>query len=402
MPLEAVTRGEIVDRIMVRILGRDAALTDFTVISTLRIIVEEAIAEEFAALNDGLVRAQRRRFIDTAEGADLDRLLADFGLTRPAAIAAYGNCTFTVSQASVVPQGAIVRTTAGQQYRVLRNPIPDGAGEPEGDWAILDTREIPVEAIAAGTAGNCAAGTIVSAQGINHITSVTNASPFINGRNALRDDEFRQFFKDFLVGLKRSPRGALLHHVRTFTDPLSGRRVHSAALQEWDGTTLLDAGARSVALKLFIDEGVAIGAHGIGTADSALVAAVQRLVDGADTEEEQGYRGGGIPTAVEPARALAVPVIGTIDIDSAYNVESIKVAALDALLRFFAALPVAGTTPTGGVQGQFSRAHMIRSVLDVPGVLAAAFTQPVSDIAVPHGYKAIALDGGIDITGRVA
>ncbi|MEO8603375.1 MAG: baseplate J/gp47 family protein, partial [bacterium] len=134
MPLQLPTRREQRARAFLRMLGEDVALTDLTQIAAVRVFYEEACIEEWQALYAGLLREERDWFIQTAQGAALERRIADFGLARPAAQVASGYVTLTVSaDGTVIPAGTALETaptdgTEPKRYAVLANPdIPGGA-----------------------------------------------------------------------------------------------------------------------------------------------------------------------------------------------------------------------------------------------------------------------------------
>lgn len=394
MPVEFATKQDIVDRIVLRLIGRSIPLTDLTDISTVRILIEEMIAEELATLNAGLARSVRRWFVQTATGADLDRRLADYGLVRPGAVAAYGQVAVAVADETLVAAGTVVRTEPSdggtpRRYRVAANPEPAN-DEPGASWKVTDSRLIDVVAVEAGSAGNVASHLIrVAENPIDNLLELDNPTPILNGRDGMSDEEFRQYFKNWWLSLARGTAGALLFGIQQYVDP-NGRRVHSAAIEEWGGSTLLDAGGGPVALKVYIEEGASQGQPGLALASSALVSAVQRLVDGSDGAG--GLRAAGVPTAVVAARALSVPVAVKVDVDRAYNAQSVTAQVRERVLAHFANIPVAGQTVRGDEQGQFSFARLVNVVEDTPGVLRSQFTSPRTDIGVPTGQKIVCQD----------
>lgn len=386
MPLVRPTRREQRDRAVLRMLGADVALSDLTQISVFRILYEEAFIEEWQALWDGLEGAVRSWYIDPrgATGADLDRRLNDFGIERPAARAASGALTVTVeADGVVIPAGAAVETaTAGTEptrYTVL--PNPDAA---DGAW-LLDQPggTVRIAALTPGAAGNTPANTItVLRTGISGVVGVTNAVPLINGRDQAGDDEFRQYFRDYLSALTRGPRDAIIFAIENFVDEDGSRPVHSVALVEWGGQTLLNiSGDRAVALAIYIEDGT-------GGASSALVQSIQRLVDG-DDSEGSGLRAAGVPTEVRSAAVLPVDVAVQIDAERTANPFTVQQAVDNAIREYLARLPVGGQLITGELQGQLVFAQLFRRVMNVPGVLRAQFQSPLADVPVPIGRKAM-------------
>lgn len=394
MPVYAPTATEIEQRIVLRLLGGQIPLTDLTDISTLRQLVRGMIVDEYASLWRGLVESQRDWFIGTAAGAALDRRLADYGLTRPGAVDAYGSVQVTVSQASSLAAGAVFRTdpddgSAPKRYRV-REATPL-------DWG---TNIVEVIAEASGAAGNTAGGTVTRADvSILGLVSITNPAPIANGRDGATDDEFRLYWRNWLRSLTRGTRGALLAAVTGYTDPTTGRRVHSAALEEWGGVGMLESNGRAVALKLYLDEGSGAPSQGGATAGAQLVSAVQRLVDGDDASETAGLRAAGVPTVVEPARALFVDVTMQLDVDGSSSVSATERAVRDQVYIHFSNIPVSGVRATGEFQGQFSLARLFAALVRVPGVVRVVLLQPSTDLPVQPGYKLV--PGAVALNTRV-
>jgi len=407
MTLVAPTQRDIVRRIQMRLLGDPVAVTDLTLISTLRILIEQMYGPEFFLLWAGLVRAQTEWFIQSATGDNLRRRLRDFNMPDlPGPSAAYGPVEVTTDAATNIPVGTILRTdptdpSARKQYRVVSNPAPEESlGEGDGSWRVDGTRAIDVMAVEAGASGNVAAGLITAAEtSVAHFVSCANPGPILNGRDAPTDADVRQLWYDYLASLTRGTRPALAAGLRRFVGP-DGRRVHSAAFEEWGGSTLL-AGETPVALKIYVDEGASLGGYGQALATPGLVNAIQRWVDGSDTDADSGWRADGVPTAVVPAMGFPVAVAATLDVDARYPVSAVVSNARNAILGFFAELPVAGIDRAGALQGQFSLARLFRSIEDVAGVLRTTLETPRSDIAVPVGFKAVGYTGGITVTGQV-
>lgn len=395
MPLDVPTPREIESRIVLRLAGRAVPLTDLTPVSVTRMLIRSMVVEEFAALWRGLAEASREWFIDTATGDRLDRRLADFGLSRPGAVPGVGTVTVTVDDAIDLPAGTIFRTAPSdgstpKRYRVASNTTPSGEDLSDGSWHITDTREVQVEALVAGQAGNTAAGSIVEPENpVPHLTAVTNPTPVVSGRDALGDQELREYFASWLRALSGGTRGTLLHRLDGYTDPVSGRRVRSVALQEWGGQSLLSSGGRSVALIVYVDEGLGGGTPGAATAHSALVAAVQRLLDGDDLASNPGIRAAGVPVAVEAARSRLVDIEIKVSVDARYDAGAVAATVRANIISYIARVPVAGVGISGELSGQLSLARLFRAVVDTPGVLQATITNPTADVPVPIGMKVL-------------
>src|ERR1700733_382289 len=115
--LQTFTFTELVSQIATAIQGSASALYDFTVGSTLRAIAEatSAVVLWLQAIILQLLTVTRAA---TSVGSDLDSFMADYGVTRLAAVASTGNVTFarfTSTQQAVVPIGATVQSADGTQ-----------------------------------------------------------------------------------------------------------------------------------------------------------------------------------------------------------------------------------------------------------------------------------------------
>lgn len=395
MTLRVPTGQEIRNRIVLRMLGMDVPLTDLTQIAAVRIFIEEAIVEEVLRLYDGLVRAQRDWFIQTAAAAALERRLADFGLTRPAAVIARGTVLITTDAVATVPAGTQLETeptdgAAPKAYLVDANP-----DMPDGRWVVTTgTALLPIRAVVAGAVGNTPANTVTFLRtAVAHVVAVNNPQPIFGGAEAADDDAFREYFRRYLLSLTRGTREGLRFGILGYTDAAGTRPVHSMAILEWGGQALLaDPGDTPVALRVYIEDGT-------GTASLGLVAAIQQLVDGTDAEGS-GLRAAGVPTEVRAAEPLPIDVDAAIDVDRTVNAATVRAQVEHVIRTFIQRLPVGGQLLSGEIQGQFILSQLNRRVMDVAGVLRAEFLLPTGDRAVPIGQKAV--PGNISVTVRGA
>jgi uncharacterized phage protein gp47/JayE len=144
-------------------------------------------------------------YINTAQGIQQDRLGPYVGITRIPEQFAEGSVSFTGVAGYTIAAGFSVRTTAGNYFTTLNDITLDGSG--------LGTAL--VRATVAGARGNVAAGTITVIVNPNpNVTSVTNASAAVGGREKETDPEFRERFQLSVSGGGASTldsiRGALL------------------------------------------------------------------------------------------------------------------------------------------------------------------------------------------------
>src|SRR5258708_3870873 len=167
----------IVTNTIAGIQGRAAKLINFSTGSTLRAIVE-GFAGLFLWFQAMVLQVQQMTRLSTSSGTDVDTFTADFmpviaGTTSPrlGAQAASGQVTFSRFTAGpsscFIPVGATVQTSDGQQnFAVVANTTfatysvgpPSGYTLPSSVSSIV----VPVQAVAAGAAGNATAGAIAT------------------------------------------------------------------------------------------------------------------------------------------------------------------------------------------------------------------------------------------------
>lgn len=143
----------------------------------------------------------RQAFPQTAEGEYLDRHAQLRGLERKAAVAARGTVRFTAGEAwesqREIPEGTVCMTAG-----LIRFETTQAAVLSPGEL----TADVPVRALEAGTAGNVAAGAIVSmAVAPMGISSCTNPEPCAGGADGEGDEQLRERILDTF---RRLPNGA--------------------------------------------------------------------------------------------------------------------------------------------------------------------------------------------------
>ncbi|MDE2000424.1 MAG: baseplate J/gp47 family protein, partial [Burkholderiales bacterium] len=145
--------------------------------------------------------------LSTASGADVDSFVADYGLTRLAAVPAQGAVAFSrnnTTPTASIPAGSIVQTSDGtQSFQVIADTSQSAWNAAQNAYVIPSgTRSITATVLALnpGTQGNVLANTItVIAQPIQGVQYVTNALPFSNGVGAETDSALRARFALYLT-----------------------------------------------------------------------------------------------------------------------------------------------------------------------------------------------------------
>lgn len=143
----------------------------------------------------------RQAFPQTAEGEYLDCHAQLRSLERKAPVAARGVVRFSAGEAAEsdreIPQGTVCMTAGLVRFETTQPGVL-----PAGELTV----EVPVRALAAGTAGNVAAGTIVSmAVAPIGISACTNPQPCAGGDDGEQDAQLRERILDTF---RRLPNGA--------------------------------------------------------------------------------------------------------------------------------------------------------------------------------------------------
>lgn len=192
--------------------------------------VIRALAEAVAAQDDYLqglvntVEAVTRLGTCTAD-ADVDSFVADWGLTRIAAVAAQGQATFSLLAAKsyqvVVPTGTTVIQTPGGavQYTVIADPTNLAYNAALNGYPIaagLTTVIATVQANVAGTASNVQIGALTQfAAPVAGVDAVTNAAAISNGTDRETNAQLTARFSAFVGALARSTSGAIDYAIQT-------------------------------------------------------------------------------------------------------------------------------------------------------------------------------------------
>lgn len=203
-------------------------LLDYTVGSVIRSIVEAnaSIVLWVQALLANLLQSMRA---STAAAADLDSWMADYGVTRLAAVAATGQATFsrfTTTQQAVVPVGTTVQTADGSQKFTVTLDTTNGAYSAGLGGYVLaigaSSASVPVQANTAGILANVVIGGISSISGsIVGVDTVSNAAAFTNGADAEKDPALRVRFVAYVASLSKATKTAVSYAITSLKTGLS-------------------------------------------------------------------------------------------------------------------------------------------------------------------------------------
>ena len=348
MQLQLQTFASLVGSAAAAVQGAARQLADMTVGSTLRALLE-ASASIALWMQWLIVQVLQSTRAGTAEGADLDSWMADFGVARLAPVAAAGGLTFgrlTASGAVAVPAGMLVRTADGALVFAVAadpsHPAWTGAGYSMADG--VSAIVVPGVAQEAGAAGNVRAGAIaLIAAAAPGVDSVTNAAAFAGGLDGESDAALRARFTRFLDSRARATAGAILYGIDGVQQGLQ-RTIQENALP--DGTASIgsfvvtvDDGSGAPSASLMAAVGAAVeamrpvGALYAVMAPTVIVAAVSLGVNPAPDAPAGAVRGAVMAavTAHINGLGLGVPLVWSRLIQVAYDASPL-VAGVSAVL----------------------------------------------------------------------
>ena len=198
------------------IQGAAKVLVDLTVGSILRSVIE-ANAAVVLWLQGLILQLLAVTRAATSSGTDLDSWVADYGVSRLAAVAASGQVTFsrfTNSAQAVIPVGATIQTADGSQsFAVILDTTNPAYSATLGGFVLaagVASIAVTVSAVAAGAGGNISIGQLNTiTQALPGVDTVTNAAAFVNGSDAESDTALRARFVAFVASLSKATKGAI-------------------------------------------------------------------------------------------------------------------------------------------------------------------------------------------------
>ncbi len=203
-------------------------LVDLTVGSILRSVVE-ANAAVILWLQGLILQLLAITRAATSTDVDLDSWVADYGVTRLAAVPASGQVTFsrfTPTQQAVVPIGATIQTGDGsQQFTVTLDTTNPAYSATLGGYVLAAGVGIitaPAAASTAGSGGNVSIGQLNTiTQALPGIDMVSNAAAYANGVDAESDAALRTRFVAFVASLSKATNGAIGYAITSLQQGVS-------------------------------------------------------------------------------------------------------------------------------------------------------------------------------------
>jgi uncharacterized phage protein gp47/JayE len=260
----------------------------------------------------------------TSNGSDLDTWMADFSLTRIAAVAATGQVTFgryTSSQAATIPVGTQVATGDGSQtFSVIADTTQPAWVAASNEYVIpigTATANVTVQAATAGTAGNVAAGTVsILSTPISGVDYVANPNSLAGGIAPETDAALRARFANYINTRSLATTAAVGYAVTTVAGVVS-----YSLTENYDYSGAYAPGS----LYIVVDDGS-------GNPSASLISNVSAAV--------AATVGAGIRFGVLGPVSISASVSLTLSVASGYSRSTLAAAVQAAILAYLNALTV--------------------------------------------------------------
>lgn len=265
-----------------------------------------------------------RGFADTAAGADLDRRVAEQGLTRKPAIKATGSVVISGTDGFVVEAGTRVSTTHGVQFTT-----------DEAVTIANGSATAPVTAFVGGSVGNVDANTITIIDSVlSGVTGVINPAVTSGGIDEESDAEL---LSRYLEKVSLPATSGNEYHYKQTAKEVPGVQ-DARAFPLWQG-------AGTVRVVITSSDGL--------TASPELVAGV--------TDHIENMRPIGADVTVSAANVLPVTVSANIQLDPAYHAEEVKAEITAKIHEYIGSL---------GLDAAYVRmSQIMRVIMTTDGVL---------------------------------
>lgn len=349
-------------------------ITDYNVGSVVRTLLE-AVAIEMDQLYQEMFHGLKEAIpVATYTSFDFELL---------AAAAAKGRLTFFASAGNtedvLIPAGTMARNpTTGVIYQTTQDVIIE-VGETVATAPAVAT--VP----AANT--NCDAGTVVDmVTPIQGVSGISNLVPFTGGSDVESDESRKLRFQAFISTLNRGTNSALRYGASTaaVTDVnglVTERVVHVGIIEPYEVDPVLNAPGF---VELYVH-------NGVGLTSPALVAEVQKVIDGyydAFGEPIPGWKAAGVTVDCMAASEVAVAVTGVITALPGYQVIDLLAAADQVVASYILDL---------GIGKAVVAAEIVERVMGIAGIYNFVLSAPSTDLVAISGSEK-AMPGTITIT----
>jgi uncharacterized phage protein gp47/JayE len=305
------------------------SVPDMSVGTVLRALVESNAATGIW-LESLILQVFAMTRASTSAGADLDSWVADFDLDPPRipGTKSVGVANFSRTSAifpASIPAGATVDTTDSSRSFVVVKDSSNANWDATSNAYILPIStlvlNIPVQAIAFGSAGNIKAQTLTRLTvALPYIDFVTNYAAFTGGSDQETDDQLRERFVGYIASLARGTMGAIGYAV----SQVPGVSSYSIKENEDYATGASRLGHFYV-----------IADDGTGTPSDALIDAVEEAVD--------EYRSAGVTFSVHKPIVVGVYTVGGLTINPSYITSDVIKLVSNAVQSYINSLGAGAT-----------------------------------------------------------
>ena len=341
-------------------------VTDFNRGSVIRTMLEATAAE--------IEELYLQMYLGTKEAIPVS-VFTTFGFNRQAAESAGGTIRFSTggslaSSVIPIPLGTVVRVpgTSLTYATTVASSIAIGN-------SYVD---VLVAAQASGLAGNVGADLITElVTPVAGVASVTNPSPFVNGRDVETDDERRVRFQGYIASLARGTKAAITYGAKTVTltdsfGVITEYVAHANVVEPW----VADSAQPISLVRVYVH-------NGASATSGTLVTRCQQVIDGYydGGTAVPGWKAAGVQCIVSAASDQAVNVTGTVTIASGYSSVDVLAACTNAVKDYLQGMAV----------GEDVRLSELVAIIrrDVEGAFNVTLSAPTGDVAVADNAKAI-------------
>ena len=362
-------------------------IKDFTSIAAGLINVVRATTNKVTDFNRGSVI----RTMLEATAAEIEELYLQMYLGIKEAIPVSVFTTFGFNRQAAESAGGTIRFSTGGSLASSVIPIPLGtvvrvpgtsltyATTVASSIAIGNSYvDVLVAAQASGLAGNVGADLITElVTPVAGVASVTNPSPFVNGRDVETDDERRVRFQGYISSLARGTKAAITYGAKTVTltdgfGTVTEYVAHANVIEPW----VADSAQPISLVRVYIH-------NGSSATSGTLVTRCQQVIDGYydGGTAVPGWKAAGVQCIVSAASDQAVNVTGTVTIASGYSSVDVLAACTNAVKDYLQGMAV----------GEDVRLSELVAIIrrDVEGAFNVTLSAPTGDVAVADNAKAI-------------
>lgn len=352
----------IVASMINRMRATQSAITDFTVGSVARTMIEAPaieIDELYQQMFNGLTDA-----IPVS-------IYRAFEFTRIPASPASGVIRVTISPAAaqiVIPAGTVFSSTASQS----RFKSAADAVIPPGQTMV----DVYVAATSSGVASNAVAAlSWTMSPSVSGLVSATNPLAFSNGADDEKDAEMRLRFSDYVKALNHGTVDALKYGIKTVrlmdvTGAAIERVIYANVHEPWLTNNALDASV----VDIYVHNGSSGASAGLLTLARNVIAGYRN----ADGSVVVGWKAAGTTVNVLAASSLLVPVAGALTVSGGFVFASVSAAVQAAIAKYLTGLDVGEKA---------LQAEVVAIAMGVDGVYNFVASAPMADVAPTYSQK---------------